>query len=240
MTQPLYKLVRLYLNEEFSAGREIALSDDHVHYLRNVLRLEAGQGLRVFNGRDGEWRADLKSLDKKRGIITLQEILKPQTQDGARIRLLFAPIKKQRMDFLIEKAVELGATDFYPILTGRTENRHLKAERVTAQMIEAAEQCERLDLPVLHPMDNLQNMLKAWDGPKILACVERMEAPVLSSAPVSKDCAFLIGPEGGFDSEEGEFLKNSAKVQAVGLGDTILRAETAALLCLSYARMQLL
>lgn len=232
--------MRLYLNEEFSAGREIALSDDHVHYLRNVLRLEAGLGLRVFNGRHGEWLAEINTLEKKRGTIILRECLRSQPQNVPRVRLIFAPIKKQRMDFLIEKAVELGATDFYPVLTGRTENRHLKAERLSAQIIEAVEQCERLDLPVLHPMDTLQNMLKAWDGPKILACVERMEAPVLSSAPVSKDCAFLIGPEGGFDSEEGEFLKNSAKVQAVGLGDTILRAETAALLCLSYARMQLL
>ena len=230
--------MRLYLNGEFFPGREIPLSDDHVHYLRTVLRLEAGAQLRVFNGRDGEWLAETGTLEKRRGTVFLRERLHPQPSDGPRIRVLFAPIKKQRMDFMIEKAVELGATDFYPILTVRTENRHLRPDRVIAQIIEAAEQCERLDLPVLHPSQSLQAVLKVWDGPTMLACLERAEAPVLSSFPVAKDCAFLIGPEGGFDAQESEMLKNSAKVQAVSLGGTILRAETAVLFCLSYARMR--
>lgn len=231
--------MRLYLNEEFSSGREILLSEDHVHYLRNVLRLDTGHNLRVFNGRDGEWLAEIVVLDKKRGTLVLRACQQTQPQAGRRVRLLFAPIKKQRLDFLIEKGVELGASDFYPVLTARTENRHLKPERVTAQMIEAAEQCERLDVPVLHSSESLHALLKVWDGPTILAGLERAEAPALSSFPLGKDCAFLIGPEGGFDPQEADLLQSSGKVQAVSLGPAILRAETAALFCLSYARMQL-
>lgn len=231
--------MRLYLNEEFSGGREIPLSDEHVHYLRNVLRLEAGQSLRAFNGRDGEWLAEIKTLEKKHGAVVLSESLRVQPESRVRVRLLFAPIKKQRMDFLIEKAVELGATDLYPVLTSRTENRHLKPERVEAQIIEACEQCERLNLPVLYPLQSLPALVKAWEGPEILACIERMDAPALSSVRLSGDCAFLIGPEGGFDPQEADLLKHSPKLQGVSLGESILRAETAALLCLSYARMQM-
>lgn len=236
MTLSLYKLARLYLNEEFTSGGEVPLSEDQVHYLRNVLRAESGLQVRVFNGRDGEWLAEIAALDKKRGAVRLREQIKVQRPQTMRVRLLFAPIRKQRLDVLIEKAVELGVTDLYPVLTARTENRVLKPDRIAAQIIEAAEQCERLDLPVLHPVSGLDDRLRRWDGPAILACVERRDLPALEPLKGGADCAFLIGPEGGFDSREVELLCGSPKVSPVGLGDTILRAETAALYCLSLAR----
>ncbi|MCB1681179.1 MAG: 16S rRNA (uracil(1498)-N(3))-methyltransferase [Alphaproteobacteria bacterium] len=240
MTYPLYKHPRLYLNEEFSEGAVLPLSDAQGHYLKNVLRLTAGRRVRIFNGKDGEWLAEIAFLDKKRSSVALLEIIKPQPVNGWRVRLLFSPIKKQRMDVLIEKAVELGVTDFYPVLTTRTENRSLKDERIALQIIEAAEQCERLDLPVLHPALSLAGLLNTWEGPRVLACLERAEASALPKIRLEKDCAFLIGPEGGFDPEEIESLSASAKIQAVSLGETILRAETAALFCLSHARLQFL
>lgn len=236
MTLSLYKFARLYLNEEFSAGGEIPLAEDQVHYLRNVLRAEPGQRVRVFNGRDGEWLAEIAALDKKRGAVRLAERIAVQPPAGPRVMLLFAPIRKHRLDILIEKAVELGVTDLYPVLTARTENRTLKPERISAQIIEAAEQCERLDLPVLYPVQSLDEMLRSWGGPAILACVERKDLPALAPLKGLADCAFLVGPEGGFDAREIELLCGSPKVSPVGLGETILRAETAALYCLCLAR----
>lgn len=201
-----------------------------------MLRAGSGERVRVFNGREGEWLAEIAALDKKRGGVRLIERIAAQPPAGPRVMLLFAPIRKQRLDMLIEKAVELGVTDLFPVLTARTENRALKPERISAQIIEAAEQCERLDLPVLHPARGLDEAVRSWDGPKIFACVERKGLPGLASLPGGADCAFLIGPEGGFDAREVEFLCGSPKVVPVGLGDTILRAETAAFYCLSLAR----
>lgn len=201
-----------------------------------MLRAEPGAQVRVFNGRDGEWLAEISTLDKKRGALRFLERIKAQTEPMMRVRLLFAPIRKQRLDLLIEKAVELGATDLYPVLTARTENRALKFDRIAAQIIEAAEQCERLDLPVLHPARGIDELLRNWDGPEIFACVERKYLPALAPLKNVADCAFFIGPEGGFDAREADILCESLKVCPVGLGDTILRAETAAFYCLSLAR----
>lgn len=236
MTHSLYKLARLYLNEEFSPDADIPLSGEQAHYLRNVLRASVGERVRVFNGRDGEWLAELSALDKKRGMARLAEPIAAQPAARPRVMLLFAPIRKQRLDFLIEKAVELGVSDLYPVITTRTESRTLKPERIAAQIIEAAEQCERMDLPRLHPAQGLDALLRGWGGPVVQACVERRNLPPPGVCGEAADCAFLIGPEGGFDEREAELLCGSVKVRPVGLGETILRAETAALYCLSLAR----
>lgn len=199
------------------------------------MRLAPGGQVRAFNGRDGEWLGAIDDLGKKGGSVVLREQILKQPVGGRRVCLLFAPIRKQRLDFLIEKAVELGVTDLCPVITARTENRFLKSERMEAQIIEAAEQCERLTLPTLHAVQSLERVLRAWEGPDIHAALERRDLPLLESAELGADCAFLIGPEGGFDEVEVALMCRLPCLKAISLGDAILRAETAALYCLSLA-----
>lgn len=230
----LYKLTRLYLNAVFEKNTVIALDQAQTHYLKNVLRMGVSDRLRVFNGENGEWLAEISSLEKRGGQLVLQEQLREQDISMRRVQLLFAPIKKQRMDFLIEKSVELGVTDLHPVLTHRTEARGWKADRAQAQIIEATEQCERLTIPVLHTPVTLERKVQGWRNGLILACVERCDAQPLRDFLMDGDVAFLIGPEGGFDLDERLMLEDSAVVRSVNLGENILRAETAAIACLSF------
>lgn len=202
-----------------------------------MLRRQPGDVLRIFNGQDGEWLGEITDLGKKGGAFILTERIKDQPKAGPRRHLIFAPIKKQRLDILIEKAVELGVTDLHPALTNRTESRKINENRIHAQTIEAAEQCERLDVPVLHTMEPLMKKVTLWQGPPIFAALERTDAPALAAIDMSSDAAFLIGPEGGFDESEIGFLTAQESVRPVTLGRNILRAETAALACLAYAGM---
>lgn len=190
--------------------------------------------MRIFNGRDGEWLAEITAIGKKDGALCLTRQIRAQGKSGAARHLLFAPVKKQRMDVLIEKAVELGVSDLHPVLTNRTENRKINAERLEAQMIEAAEQCERLDVPRLHPLVPLAQKIAGWTDGEVYACLERADAPLLHTVITGGGAAFLIGPEGGFDAGEIEFLSARENVRPVSLGANILRAETAAIACLSY------
>jgi len=150
--------------------------------------------------------------------------------------LVFAPLKKNRMDFLIEKATELGITDFYPVLTQNTETRKINEDRVHAQITEAAEQCERLTIPNFHPLQPLGDLLSDWPAVMPLyACLERIREPCLAITEKTEGLVFLIGPEGGFTIEETEMIMDCSFTQPVSLGANILRAETAALVCLAMA-----
>lgn len=215
-------------------GGSAALSPAQAHYLKNVLRKQPGDSLRLFNGESGEYLARIETLSKKDGRAALTKQIKEQTAPAFKTRLLFAPIKKARIDILIEKAVELGATDLHPILTQRTENRKLNEQRLRAQIIEAAEQCERLTIPALHPLQKLESVLSNWNETPLYAALERAHAPTLSQTLKPGDKAFLIGPEGGFAPEEITIIEKS-NAAPVSLGENILRAETAALLCLSLS-----
>lgn len=235
----IYKYARLYLNGGLKENSPLHLDTDQAHYLRNVLRKAVGDKIRVFNGKDGEWLARIDTLGKKDAVLMPEECLRVQeARATGKLHLCFAPIKKHRMDFLIEKAVELGVTDFHPILTNRTENRKINEERLRAQIIEAAEQSERLDVPRLHPMEKLPVFLRAGklDVP-VYACIERAGAMPLAKVDLSRAAAFLVGPEGGFDPDEIAAIKNIKSVHPVDLGQEILRAETACLACLSYAKL---
>lgn len=228
-------LSRLYTLSDLARGADIALPADQVHYLRNVLRKNPGDSIRLFNGRDGEWRADITGLGKKSGAARTAQQLKPQPPARQKIHLLFAPIKKNRLDILVEKAVELGATDLHPAITNRTEIRSLNENRLRAQIVEAAEQCERMDVPVLHACIPLKQKIQGWDASQtIYWCRERFNAPHISGIPAGP-AAFLTGPEGGFDDSEIVFLQNFAFLQPVSLGTAVYRAETAALICLVNA-----
>lgn len=238
MTYSLYKLPRLYLNQDFIETNELALSDSQTHYLKNVLRLNIGDRLRVFNGTQGEWIGAIYSLGKRNITLKLHENIKAQPSCVRRIHLLFAPIKKNRLDFLIEKSVELGVTDFHPILSARTENRNINSERLTFQAIEASEQSEKLYIPIFHNICSLEKKLEAFVCPVLFACVERRNKEMLSLRGFEGDVGFLIGPEGGFNPDELDAMNKYPYIRMVSLGESILRSETAALACLSIAMFE--
>lgn len=231
-----FKLPRLYADHDLTEGACIPLADGQAHYLNAVLRHKPGDALRLFNGRQGEWLAKIGDLSKKSGTALLQQQIHPQPTEVRRLHLIFAPIKKHRMDWLIEKAVELGATDLHPVLTQNTEVRKINEERLRQQIFEAAEQCERFIIPALHPLEKLETKLAAWPkDTSVLACLERFDARPLAYTP--DPVALLIGPEGGFTSEEKERI--AATCDPVTLGETVLRCETAAavgLTLLGYPR----
>ncbi len=192
--------------------------------------------MRIFNGREGEYLATLGTIGKKTATAILNKQIFAQPTHIEHIHLFFAPIKKARMDILIEKAVELGVTDLHPVTTERTEYRKLNETRITAQIIEAVEQCERLNIPTLHPIQTLDQKLRSWDSP-LLWAAERYDASHLSTI-TGDNYAFLIGPAGGFTPQECEKLKRHDQVTPISLGEAVYRSETAALLCLAHAQLQ--
>ena len=199
------------------------------------MRRKEGDNVRLFNGRDGEWLAVFTAFEKKSVTANSVRQLLAQPERTREIHLAFAPIKKARMDFLIEKAVELGATHLHPVLTHNTEMRQINETRLRAQIIEAAEQCERLDIPVVYPLQTLENFIGNWQQPiPVMACFERSEAPFIDDVMNNKkDVAFLIGSEGGFSEIEKERLLKQQIIIPVSLGHRIFRSETAALFVLS-------
>ncbi len=224
---------RIFVERNLSENSTFSLDEDTTHYLKNVLRRPDGSLLRVFNGRDGEFIASLTPQSKKLYILDIQKKIREQNQTAKEIHLVFAPIKKDRQDFMIEKAVELGATHFHPVLTQQTVIRDLNEVRVNKQIQEAAEQCERLDIPKLEPLLKLDTFLRNWkDTIPLYAALERSDAEHIKNMP-SLFCAILIGPEGGFSDDEKEMFLKNPKVKPVTLGERILRAETAAIYSLS-------
>lgn len=238
MTDNFSKSPRLYVTPDLRTGARVDLPEDQSHYLKNVMRLSAGDDVRIFNGRDGEWHATLQPLDKKKIVLALMSQIRPQPPERRPVHLLFAPIKKAHMEWLIEKAVELGATDLYPVITQHTDVRQINAERTMAQIIEAAEQCERLDVPRLHELIPLPKILPEWANELIIQmAVERADAPDLqNSIPDTGPVAFLIGPEGGFSAEERDYPRHFPFLRPVSLGPDILRSETAACYMLAAAK----
>ncbi len=231
-----YKTPRLFVDCTLKEAQNVFLDHKQIHYLRSVLRQQAGDHIRLFNGREGEWLCTLSDMEKKKGTARPMELLRPQTEaQKKQHHLLFAPLKKKAaMDFLIEKAVELGVTALHPVVTEYTQVHQLKEERLTAQIIEAAEQCERLDLPSLFPLMSLEKKIETWpDTRPVMACIERKNTEKLKAT--NDDTAFLVGPEGGFSEKEKEYLESKTYVKAVSLGKNILRAETACLTCLAIS-----
>lgn len=232
------KLSRLFTPADLKAGAKIDINENQSHYLKNVLRKNIGDTVRFFNGKNGEFISAIQQIDKKGGTVSVEKQIRPQPEQPRPLHLLFAPIKKARMDFLIEKMVELGVSDIHPVITSRTGNRHLNESRVESQVIESAEQCERMDVPRLHPPLPLKEKLLKWDrNNPVRWCHERSDGttPLMQIKSCS---AFLIGPEGGFDEAEARMLAAHPAVTPVSLGENILRAETAAILCLAAAHLK--
>lgn len=229
----LTKTTRVYTDQTLQEGLGLSLEGDIHHYLRNVMRMLEGQVVRIFNGREGEFVGRLERIDKRHIEITIENKIREQQNARRRIHLLFAPLKKERMDFLVEKAVELGATDLHPVLTQNTDIRKLNDERIRAQIIEAAEQCERMEIPVLHAVGDLNDKLSEWsENTTMWAAIERMGVEPVPRG-TEEDCALLVGPPGGFTADEKSDIVSHAFVHPITLGKNILRAETAAIAGLS-------
>jgi len=233
---------RLFVAEDIGAGRAVALSPGQAHYLRNVMRLAPGDDVVLFNGRDGEWAGRIADLGRGAGAVLAETMRRPQTEEPD-IWLLFAPVKRGPMDYLIQKSVELGVSCLWPVLTQHTDVARFNAERARSTVIEAAEQCERLTLPDVREAARLQDVLSGWPaGRQLLVCAEAGPAAPIgevleelqSIAPAKRaGMALLTGPEGGFATSELDGLRNLPFVKAVALGPRILRAETAALAALA-------
>lgn len=226
------KSPRVYVPQDLTEGLGLMLEESIHHYLKNVMRVPEGGVARIFNGRDGEFIARIEQSGKKSTHVTIENKLRAQKIPQHKTHLLFAPIKKERMDWLVEKAVELGATDLHIVLTQNTDIRKVNEERMKAQIIEAAEQCERLDIPALQAPLDLWKALGAWNKDiTIMAAIERMDSEPLCK--LDGDRAILIGPSGGFDEEEKTRLSGMPFIKPVSLGENILRSETAAIAALS-------
>jgi 16S rRNA (uracil1498-N3)-methyltransferase len=229
----LQRSYRLFVSADLFPGAEVALTAGQAHQLATVLRQKPGDALRLFNGRDGEWLATLENLTRKAAVARAGECLRPQPIE-AEISLCFAPIKQSRLDWLVEKATELGASRLMPIITRRTQVSRVNPDRLRAIAIEAAEQCERLTVPEIDQAVPLDRFLAAWPGGRpLVACIERQDAPLLRTAVPSPPFGILIGPEGGFAPEEVAAMAERIDVKPVSLGPRILRAETAGLAALA-------
>jgi len=227
-----YTLIRLYLDTDLSGGQMLELSNAHSHYLCNVLRKSVGDALRVFNGADGEWRAQITDMSKKSASIEILERLRaPKACPD--ITLCFAPVRKHRNAFIAEKATELGVLRLQPVITARTQFPKLNLDKMRAQIIEAAEQTERLDIPSLGQVMRLDDMLRAYTDRTVFFADEAGGAiPAMDAIKQHNDngpAVILIGPEGGFTDQERETLQAQDNVVPISLGPRILRADTAAL-----------
>jgi len=233
-----YPKIRLFVEASLQAGANVPLADAQAHYLQNVMRLGAGEAVAAFNGRDGEWQATLQPISKKKADLFVTSPLKPQvgTPD---VWLAFAPIKHGRIDFLAEKATELGASALLPVMTARTIVSRVNTERLQANAIEAAEQCERMDVPPVHAPQNFAQLLADWpaDRPLLYGDETGHGAPppecFAGFAANTNRWAVLVGPEGGFAPDELERLRAAPFAHAISLGPRVLRADTAALAALT-------
>jgi 16S rRNA (uracil1498-N3)-methyltransferase len=227
---------RLFVEEPLEAGQVVGLDHERSHYLRTVLRLERGAAVALFNGRDGEWLARIDATGKGWCSLGVVEKRREQGTDPD-LWLLFAPIKRTRIDFIAEKASELGCSAVWPVLTRHTDVARVNLDRLRANAVEAAEQCERLSVPELREPERLDRVLGSWPAGRVLfLCAEAGPARPAAEAMAQhrgRPAAVLAGPEGGFSQEELDVLRNLSFVVPVGLGPRILRADTAALAALA-------
>jgi 16S rRNA (uracil1498-N3)-methyltransferase len=220
---------RLYVTSRLSDDAHVALDANQAHYLANVLRLPLGGEILLFNGKDGEWSATLSVATKKGGEVAC--VRQTRAQDSVPdLWLLFAPVKGDRTDYIVEKATELGATGIIPVITERTIVRKVNLERLRARSIEAAEQCGRLSVPIVMDAQPLSAFFETPDDDRILLFADEAGESVTIGAALSgqpSKVALLTGPEGGFTPSERAKLRACAHVRPVSLGPRILRADTA-------------
>ncbi|MDR3289800.1 MAG: 16S rRNA (uracil(1498)-N(3))-methyltransferase [Rickettsiales bacterium] len=225
-------LPRIFINEVLVIDKEILLQNNSFHYLRNVLRCKIDDEVIFINGKDGEFIAKIIKIDNRKCLLKLLKQTRGFLKQNF-LGLIFAPI--QKIDILIKSATELGVSDFYPVKTEYTT--HGKIERILPNVIEAVEQCERLDLPNIHKLQNLKIILDDIDDNSIiLFCEERSGLQKIKLNIDNKKIYCLVGPEGGFSNDEKNMIKSYKNVLSVTLGDLILRTETATISILSLAK----
>ncbi|MDQ2093837.1 16S rRNA (uracil(1498)-N(3))-methyltransferase [Rhodalgimonas zhirmunskyi] len=236
--------VRLYVDHPLGEGQTVPLSREQAHYLFGVMRLGMGDGVALFNGRDGEWQAEVAEAGKRGGTLAC-------TVQSAPLRLppdlwlLFAPIKKTRTDFIVEKAAEMGAARILPVQTDHTNSERIRQDRLQAHAVEAAEQCGGTWVPEVADLTRLDRLLSDWPEDRQLMFCDEALAGGSSALPDAfaktdpRPWAILIGPEGGFSEAERTRLAAMEQAHAVALGPRILRADTAAVAALTLWQRQL-
>ncbi len=219
--------IRLYVDQPLGPGQAVRLSADQTHYLTGVMRLGVGAPVLVFNGRDGEWRAVLAEANR-RGAVAVCDLQTRAQAMPPDLWLMFAPIKKARTDFIVEKAVELGVRRILPVQTRHTNSERIRQDRLQAHAIEAAEQCGATYVPEVAPLQSLEHVLAEFPAERTLFWCDEGAAgtpPMVGVEPGR--AAILIGPEGGFSEAVGARLRGMDRVRVLSLGPRILRADTA-------------
>lgn len=232
--------IRLFVDHPLSEGEGVALSRDQAHYLFGVMRLSVGAEVALINGRDGEWRSEIVEAGKRKGILAVRNQIKP-LKIPPDLWLFFAPIKKARTDFIVEKATELGAARICPVQTDFTNSERIRRDRLQAHVIEAVEQCGGTFVPEVAELQPLSKVLDTLPAERHLIFADEALVgveSVLDSLPNSTSWAILIGPEGGFSEAERSRLRAMENVTSLSLGPRILRADTAAVAALSLFQMR--
>lgn len=234
---------RLFVSSDLHQAAMCELETPQRHYLLQVLRLTDGSEVVLFNGRDGEWRGRIRAGGRRDCSVEVFELRRTQQREPD-LWLCFAPLKRARIDYLVEKATELGAGRLRPVFTERTVVERINRQRLQAHAIEAAEQCERLCVPEVDMPIELMQLIESWpSGRRLILCDEsgggRPIAAALTGSgaePAEQPLAILVGPEGGFSRRELDRLTALADIVPVGLGPRILRADTAALAALAICQ----
>ena len=242
-----FRSPRLFTNEALQGGSLLAIGPSHINYLRNVLRLGPGDAVLVFNGRDGEWRATLADAGRRALALKVEELVRAQTA-ATDLHYLFAPLKHARLDYMVQKAVEMGVARLQPVLTRHSQVARINLERIRANAIEAAEQCGILTPPQIDPPVAFDKMISARDAARLLVFCDEdadLHDPVAALAKARQQMtvraaplplAVLVGPEGGFSAEERAILLRLPNVARLALGPRILRADTAAVAALALVQ----
>lgn len=238
-----FRTPRLFVEAPLTAGADVALDEGQANYLLNVLRLGAGDPVLAFNGRDGEWRSELARSGKRKASLVPRERIREQTQ-SADLHYLFAPLKAARLDYMVQKAVECGASKLQPVLTRHTQAARVKVERMAANAVEAAEQCGILTIAeIAEPLPLDRAVAQLETARTLIFCDEDapVRDPVAALSQVERSSArpplaVLVGPEGGFAEEERTLLLARGNVVRLALGPRILRADTAAVAALALVQ----
>jgi 16S rRNA (uracil1498-N3)-methyltransferase len=231
-----FRAQRLYVEHDLGAGAFLPLTREQANYLLNVLRLGPGAGIRVFNGRDGEWLANVVPTGRRDAQLEVRRQLREQS-GGPDIDYLFAPLKRARLDYMVQKATELGVARLRPVMTQFTNAERINLERMRANAVEAAEQCGILRIPEVAAPEKLGRVIESWDpARRLVFCDESapIADPIRALAGLTPGpLAVLIGPEGGFSDDERAILVAAPFTIRLALGPRIMRADTAAVAALA-------